>query len=239
MHITSLTLHPERFPTLDCYPFKLPILQNTRDIAFGGNITFFAGENGSGKSTLLRAISRGCGVHIWEESGLDRVSHNPHEHRLYLYATLHWTAGPKPGAFFSSETYDHMSRMIEEWASTDPALLEYFGGKSLLTQSHGESFMAFFASRYSREGVYFLDEPETALSPRRQILFVQLLQRMATDGHAQFFVATHSPILLACPGATILSFDRNAIGPVAYEDTEYFRIYREFLADRSRFLTEE
>jgi len=236
MHIASLELHPERFPAANCYPFTLAVFRRTPSVAFPTNITFFSGDNGSGKSTLLRAMSRGCGVHIWQETSIDRVNPNPHEHHLYRYTTLHWTAGPKPGAFFSSESYDHMSRMIEEWASTDPSLLEYFGGRSLLTQSHGESYMAFFSSRYTREGVYFLDEPETALSPRRQLLFVRLLRAMAQDGHAQFFVATHSPILLACPGATILSFDGETITPVAYEQTEYFRVYREFLADRSRFL---
>lgn len=236
MHITGLTLHPERYPDTTVYPFKLPVLRGTGHLALTSGITFFVGENGSGKSTLLRALSRRCSIHIWAETGLNRVDRNPYQDGLHRHLDVHWTAGEKPGAFFSAETYDHMTRMIDEWASHDPGLLEYFGGRSLQSLSHGESFMAFFSSRYVREGVYLLDEPETALSPHRQIRFVKLLRQMAADGHAQFVIATHSPILLACPGATIYSFDGPAVSPIAYEDTEYFRIYREFLNDRDRFL---
>jgi len=101
--------------------------------------------------------------------------------------------------FFSSERYQHLAKIIDEWAISDPKLLEYFGGRSLLSQSHGESFMSYFTSRFAIEGIYFLDEPETALSPRRQIEFVKTLVEHTRDGHAQFIIATHSPILLSCP----------------------------------------
>jgi len=85
--------------------------------------------------------------------------------------------------------------------------------------------------KFVREGVYLLDEPESALSPRRQLAFVQLLQDMARDGHAQFLIASHSPILLSCPNAALLSFDGPAVAPVKFEDTDYCRVYRELLAD--------
>jgi predicted ATPase len=172
MHIKSIALHPERFPDLTTYPFNLPVFRNTKRIDFKSNVTFFAGENGSGKSPLLRALCKKCGIHIWAENCWSRAHYNPHEESLYQYLDIGWVDGSKPGAFFSAETYEHMTRMIDVWASTDPKLLDYFGGKSLLEQSHGESFMSFFRSRYAIEGVYFLDEPETALSPKRQLLFV-------------------------------------------------------------------
>jgi predicted ATPase len=235
MHIERTTLHPENYPVKDSYPFSLPIFRNTTCLAFKGNITFFIGENGSGKSTLLKAIARRCRVYIWEEERA-RFNNNPHEENLFRYIDVTWTGGSKPGAFFSSERYQHLSKIIDELACSDPALLDYFGGKSLLSQSHGESFMSFFRARYAIEGVYFLDEPETALSPRRQIEFVRLLQEQAMDGHAQFIIATHSPILLGCPGADIISFDNETLTRTAYEDTDYYTIYRDFLTDPGKYL---
>jgi predicted ATPase len=230
MHLKSLIFRPERFPDFTNYPFSLPILRNTGRIDFPAAVTFFAGENGSGKSTLLKAVAKKCGIHIWAEESWSRAHYNPYEETLHLFMDISWANGPKPGAFFSAETYDHMTRMIDLWASGDPGLFDYFGGKSLLEQSHGESFMSFFRSRYTLEGIYLLDEPETALSPKLQIEFSSFLHEMGKDGHAQFIIATHSPILMSCPNAVILSFDKPVISPVAFTETEHFLVYRDFFA---------
>jgi len=171
MHITNVTLHPERYPSTELYPFNLQVFHTRRDLPFRKAITFFIGENGSGKSTLLKAIARRCSIHIWEEDR-GRYGNNPHEEDLFKYLDVAWEDSRKPGMFFSSERYQHLAKIIDEWAISDPKLLEYFGGRSLLSQSHGESFMSYFTSRFAIEGIYFLDEPETALSPRRQIEFV-------------------------------------------------------------------
>jgi predicted ATPase len=232
MHISSLTLHPDQFPDRTVYPFNLPVLQNTRTIEFPTNVTFFAGENGSGKSTLLRAMTKKCNIYIWSEDCWERAHYNPYEESLCRYCDINWTDGPRPGAFFSAETYEHMTKMIDLWAAGDPGLLDYFGGKSLLEQSHGESFMSFFRSRYTLEGVYFLDEPETALSPKRQLEFTKFLSEMGHNGHAQFFIATHSPILLSCPQATILSFERTRTVKTAFHETEHYRVYRDFILEQ-------
>jgi predicted ATPase len=96
--------------------------------------------------------------------------------------------------------------------------------------------MSFFKARYQIKGLYLLDEPETALSPRSQLELLEILIAMSRAGHAQFIVATHSPILLACPGATIYSFEKTCVRPVQYEETEHYRIYRSFMEDRSRYL---
>jgi len=232
MHISDITLHPALYPRDDVYPFNLDILRNSLMLPFRSAITFFIGDNGTGKSTLLRAITRRCGIHIWSESDRTRLNYNPFEDDLYRYIDVAWKDGPKPGTYFAAETFQHMAQIIDEWASVDPNLLTYFGGKSLVAQSHGESFMSFFRSRYRIEGIYFLDEPETALSPRRQIEFLRLLEELGRDGHAQFIIATHSPILLSCPEATIVSFDGHTLGTIAYEETDYFLIYRDFLLNR-------
>jgi predicted ATPase len=239
MHLASVTLHPERFPVRDRYPFCLPQLQALGRFAFDAPVTFFAGENGSGKSTLLEAIARRCGIHIWRDDSRPRASYNRHEQRLADHLDAEWTAGPVPGSFFGADIFLNFAQLLDEWAAGDPGQLEYFGGRSLLTLSHGQSLLAFFASRYRIAGLYLLDEPESALSPRSQIELVRILARESAAGHAQFIVATHSPILLACPGAAIWSFDAAPPRRVPYEQTETFRLYREFLAHPAGSLSGE
>ncbi|RPI25503.1 MAG: AAA family ATPase, partial [Acidobacteria bacterium] len=204
MHVDRVTLDVERFPTRDKYPFSLETLTRTPEIVFEAPLTVFVGENGTGKSTLLRALTRRCGIHIWANPDCHHVEVNPHEEELRHYLDVSWTAGPVHGSFFSSEHFRYFSERVEDCAGADPALFQYFGGKSLLAQSHGQSLMSFFDARYRIEGIYFLDEPETALLPRRQLELLRLLCEMSRAGHAQFVVATHSPILMSCPEAVIL-----------------------------------
>jgi predicted ATPase len=131
--------------------------------------------------------------------------------------------------------FHHFTQILDEWAVADPGQLTYFGGRSLMTQSHGESFMSFFRSRYQIKGLYLLDEPETALSPRSRLALLELLMTSGA-GHAQCIIATHSPILLACPHAVIYSFDYSPIQQVRYEETEHYQIYRDFLEKRANYL---
>jgi len=236
MQLTSVTLHPERYPEPEAYPFRLPFLRETRRIDFIRPVTFFVGENGSGKSTLLEAIARRCGVHIWREGSRLRVDHNLWEERLHEYLDAGGGAGPVPGSFFGAAGFRTFAALLDEWASNDPGQLDYFGGHSLMTLSHGQSLMAFFRSRYRLRGLYLLDEPEAALSPATQVELLRLIAREALAGHAQFIIATHSPILMACPGAVLWSFDGAPAAPVRYEETAHVRVYREFLADPARFL---
>ena len=114
--------------------------------------------------------------------------------------------------------------------------LRYFGGHSLMNLSHGQSLMSYFRSRYRIRGLYFLDEPETALSPKSQLELLAVLTEMSRAGHAQFIIASHSPMLLACPGADIYSFDSAPVSRIRYEDTEHYRVYREFMENRERYL---
>ena len=231
MHLESVDICADHFPTRDKYPFNLPTLRSTSRLTFESAVSFFVGENGTGKSTLLRAITRRCGIHIWANPDSRRVELNPYEEQLSRFLAVGWVNAPAPGSFFSSEHFRYFSERVEDWAGADPALFRRFGGKSLLAQSHGQSLMSFFASRYRLEGLYFLDEPETALSPRRQIELTRLLAEMGAAGHAQFVVATHSPILMSCPGAVIFSFDHAPVAPVVYEETDHFRIWRDFMAN--------
>jgi predicted ATPase len=236
MHITTVRIQPEQFPTTTHYPFNLPLIQQTTEIHFSTPITFFIGENGSGKSTLLQAITQRCGVHIWQDTERPRYTTNPHENALQHALQVTWGNGYVHGSFFSSQHFRFFSQILDEWAIDDNRNLTRFGGTSLMAQSHGQSLMAYFRSRYQIKGLYFLDEPETALSPRSQIQLLNLLSEMSKKGHAQFIIATHSPILLACPGAEIYSFDQVPVQKILYEDTEYFQLYHAFLTNRNQFL---
>ncbi|MBW1780816.1 MAG: AAA family ATPase [Deltaproteobacteria bacterium] len=238
MHLKKVTLLSEKYPTKQYYPFNLEVFHQTRSIPFYAPVTFFVGENGTGKSTLLRALCQKCGIHIWQHDQRPRVETNPYEEALYMFIGIEWYNGRVPGSFFGSETFKDFAQYLDEWAAVDPEMLTYFGGKSLLTQSHGQSLMTLFKARYRIRGLYLLDEPETALSPRSQLELLKVLRDMGKAGHAQFIIATHSPILLACPGATILSFDQSPVREVAYEKTEHYQIYHKFMKDRDTYLKE-
>lgn len=231
-HIRSVTLHHPQYPSQHHYPFSLPLFNQTDSLLFELPVTFFVGENGTGKSTLLEALALACDTHIWRKSEGTRYQYNPYEKQLYKYLSVEWANGKVPGSYFGSEIFNDFRKTVDNWAASDPGQLKYFGGKSLLAQSHGQSIMSFFRSRYRLKGIYFLDEPETALSPKSQLELLAILRENGDGGHAQFIIATHSPILLAFEEATIYSFDHSPVRAIDYKETEHYQIYRSFLLER-------
>jgi predicted ATPase len=236
MHLKEVAFHPLKYPKKDCYPFNLNLFRETEKITFDAPVTLFVGENGTGKSTLLEALAAACNIHIWRDAQRSRPDYNPYEDKFYQYISVEWTNGRVPGSFFGSKVFQYFAELLDEWAAADRGQLNYFGGKSLTTQSHGQSLMSFFRSRYRIKGLYLLDEPETALSPRSQLDLLNILENMSADGHAQFIIATHSPLLLACPQAIIYSFDQSPIRRIQYEQTDHYLIYKDFMMDRSKYL---
>jgi predicted ATPase len=234
LHLEEVRLLSGQYPTRDHYPFNIDVLQQTRSIQFSAPVTFFIGENGSGKTTLLEALARRCHIHIW--SGIERTRSviNPYEEVFFLYIEVKWTDGIVPGSFFSSQIFRNFAQLVDEWEADNPGQIDYFGGRSLVAQSHGQSIMSFFRSRYKIKGLYLMDEPETALSPKSQLELLELLQEMSVMGHAQFIIATHSPILMACPGSVIYSFDHTPVKAIHYEDTEHYKIYKNFMKNLAR-----
>ncbi len=229
MHLLKLTLCHARFPTREHYPFYLDVFHKTSCVEFTSPVTFFVGENGTGKSTLLRALCQKCGIYIWDGAYKTRFEKNPYEGRLPEALEIEWMNGPVPGSFFSSQIFQDYVDLVDEWAVADPGFLGYFGGKSLATQSHGQSLMSYFTNRYQIRGLYFLDEPETALSPKTQIKLLQVISNMSSLGHAQFIIATHSPILMSCPGAAIFSFDFSPLKKMEFRQTDHYTIFKDFM----------
>lgn len=212
------------------YPFNVPAFRNGIDIALPTAITFFVGENGSGKSTLLEALAEICG---FSPQGGNR-DHNRESladrSALAQALRLSWFPKVTEGFFMRAESFYNFASYIDGVSD-----LRAYGGRSLHAQSHGESFLALFQNRFEH-GLYILDEPEAALSPQRQLSFLKIIHDLESPGHAQFLIATHSPILLAYPGATLYGFNETGIQEVPYRETEHYLITKDFLNAPERYL---
>lgn len=209
------------------FPFNLPVFKNGLNLVLKTNVTFFVGENGTGKSTLMESIADKCDFNL---SGGNR-NHNYDFHKtesvLSEYLTLSWRTKINEGFFMRAESFFNFATYIDEVSTRDIRVLDAYGGKSLHKQSHGEAFLALFHNHFEK-GIYILDEPESALSPQRQLSLLSIIRALEKTGKAQFIISTHSPILLSYPGATIYSLDHN-MEPINYKDTEHFQITKNFL----------
>ncbi len=145
-------------------------------------------------------------------------------------------SGTKPhnGYFLRAESFFNIASFVDSGGIFSPDLSLY-GGVPLHEQSHGQSFLALAANRFGGESLYVLDEPEAALSVTGALGLLAVIVRAARDG-AQFVIATHSPVLLACPGARIYELDGSGIAPCAYDDLESVRFTRGFLDAPDRFI---
>jgi predicted ATPase len=214
------------------YPFCLPFLAKDFELA----ITIIVGENGTGKSTLLEGIAALAG---YDEAGGGK-GYRPVDHSVAIEAMggqlsqalrASWLPKVTNGWFFRAESFFSVARYLDEMATT-------YGGPppDFLSHSHGEGFLRFFEERCQRQGIFIFDEPESALSPSRQIEFLKLLHRMDRSGICQVIMATHAPLLMAYPGARLLQLSKYGLDPVAVEDTDHYRLLREFWNDPAGFV---
>ena len=246
------------------FPFNVPVIRSLETLEFSSQVTFLVGENGSGKSTLLEAIAAAANSITVGRESVDKDASLEPIRTLASTLKLTWSKKTRRGFFMRSEDFFGFARRMTELRAelqrdvenidqeykdrSEYARLlaqqsynrELHGiqnsyGDGLDTQSHGESYLKLFQSRFVPEGLYLLDEPEAPLSPLRQLSFLVLLKEM-TGQKSQFIIATHSPILMAFPGAAILTFDKGVIEEVDYNDLEHVRITREFLEDPNRYL---
>ena len=238
-YLRGVSLRREAVPSYDAYPFSIAAVRELRSIEFHRDVTFIVGENGCGKSTLLEAIATAWGFN--PEGGTanfrfsTRASHSELHARLRLMKS---TRRPRDGFFLRAESFFNVATDIERMdaePSSAPPVIHSYGGRSLHEQSHGESFLALMLHRFGGKGLYILDEPEAALSPARQLAVLRRIHQLVQDD-SQFIIATHSPILMAYPGAKILLLDASGFNEVRYEDTEHYAVTREFLANPGRML---
>jgi len=235
MPLKQVTLLKDRVADWQQYPFSVPAIRSLSEITFASPIVFFVGENGSGKSTLLEAIASHYG--FGREGGSRNLRAETTSSVLAiepLVSALRVSFSKRTGAgfFLRAESFFNTATLIDEIGSTDA-----YGGRSLHSQSHGESFISLIANRFTRDGLYVMDEPEAALSPQRQLSLLVLLHdliKRAKD--VQVLIATHSPILLAFPEAQIFSFDEGAIHEVSYRETAAFQLCSRFLANPERYI---
>lgn len=236
MYLKSILIDRSRFPVSDRYPFNIRVIKETGRIDIGSPVTFFTGENGTGKSALLDAVARKSGFLPWGGSKIHRAHHNPFETQLANYTNLDLKPRRPYGFHFRAEAFFNFAASLDDILLDDPGRDEYYGGGSLNVLSHGESFLAFFRGySFQLDGLYIMDEPEAALSPRNQVEFVRILMENMISGNKQYLIATLSPIILACPGAQILSFDTPTIQPVGFEQTATYIFYKSFFADPRKF----
>jgi predicted ATPase len=263
MHLRSISL--KTMPALPAtFPFTVPVIRSLTTLEFNTPMTFLVGENGSGKSTLLEAIAAASKLVTVGSSNAHEDESLRAVRQLADRLKLVWSKRNHRGFFLRSEDFFGYARRIGEMKaglqadlkqvdedyedrsefakslarmsySRELAALQNSYGEGLDVNSHGESFFKLFQARFVPGGLYLLDEPEAPLSPMRQLALMAMLKTML-DQDAQFIIATHSPILLAYPGATIYTCDGGQVQPAAYDDLEHVNVTRDFLLNPQQYL---
>lgn len=233
-YLKRVWLEPERVSEEEAYPFCLPFLRNGFELNFDHAITIIVGENGAGKSTLLEGIAALAG---YDEAGGGK-GYRPVDHSQALEKMggalskalrASWLPKITNGWFFRAESFFTVARYLDAVGSPTADFLSY---------SHGEGFLRFFQERCQRQGIFIFDEPESALSPSRQIEFLKLMRAMERSGICQVIMATHAPLLMAYPNALLLELTPAGLAPTRVRDTEHFRTLKEFWRDPDGFVGE-
>jgi predicted ATPase len=230
-YLRSIKLLRDKIERFDQYPFSLPAFRDLDVLEFHPQVTFVVGENGTGKSTLLEAIAIAWGFN--PEGGtrnFNFFTRNSHSELHEYIRLIRGVRKPRDSFFFRAESFYNLATQIDELKVS-----EFYGGKSLHEQSHGEAFFATFMNKFKGNGLYILDEPEAALSPMRQMAMISRMHDLANQ-NSQFIIATHSPIIMGYPGAKILQISNSGIEVVEYEKTEHYVIMKEFINNRKKML---
>jgi predicted ATPase len=225
--LRAIRLLRDKVPDFSRYPFSIPAVAALNELP---RVTIFVGENGSGKSTLIEAIALAAG--FGPEGGTKNIHFATQSSESTLHECLMLVRGArreKSGFFLRAESMFNVATKVDDLD------LRKFGWESLHEKSHGESFLWLLQNRFGPNGLYVLDEPEAALSPQRQLSALAIVHNLAEAG-CQFVMATHSPILMATPGALIYRLDENGIAPTRYEETEHYTVTRSFLMRPESFL---
>jgi predicted ATPase len=231
-YLRRVWLEPSRITNREAYPFCLPLLRDDFELSFDRSITIIVGENGTGKSTLLEGIAVLAG---YDEAGGGK-GYMPVDHsgalevmggQLSEALRASWLPKITNGWFFRAESFFSVARYLDSVGSPTA---------DFLSHSHGEGFLRFFEERCQRQGIFIFDEPESALSPSRQMEFLKLMRRMENIGHCQIIMATHAPMLMAYPGARLLRLTKYGLEQVGVRETDHYKVMREFCEDPAGFV---
>ena len=220
------------------YPFSIPVIRDFTEFRFEKSVTYIVGDNGSGKSTLLEAIA--VLLRINPEGGSRHFNFHTEETHSSLYDALiasQASLSYRDTYFFRAESFYNVNSEIERLARIEPKMLKAYGGKSLHHLSHGEGFMALITNRLSGRGIYIFDEPEAALSFQNQLQFLLWIKDVVKKG-AQIIIATHSPVILSYPNASIHEIKDGQLVPTQYRDCSVYRDLYGFLLNREGCLQE-
>jgi predicted ATPase len=235
-YLKRVWLEPSRVDDPKAYPFCLPFLRDDFELSFDRSITIIVGENGTGKSTLLEGIAAlagydgaggGKGYRAVDHSNANEVMGGELSEAL----RASWLPKITNGWFFRAESFFSVARYLDEVGQGTKS-----GPPDYLSHSHGEGFLRFFEERCQRQGIFIFDEPESALSPARQMEFLKLMRRMEESTICQIVMATHSPMLMAYPGARLLRLTKYGLEPVTVEQTDHYKVMREFCDDPAGFV---
>lgn len=260
-HLRSISLSPAA-KRLETFPFSLPVVKKFREVKLRSAVTFLVGENGSGKSTLIEALAAAVGSVVVGGEDVRSDKTLAHARALGSHLKLVWEKRTHRGFFLRAEDFFNFAKRVNQTtAELEEMALDFEregmkghglrlaqgvarGQRRALTsrygedadaRSHGEGFLNLFQSRFVPGGLYLLDEPEAPLSPQRQLALLSMLKGMV-EQDSQFVIATHSPILMALPGAEILSFDDAPVRRVPYDEVEHVALTRDFLNNPEAFL---
>jgi len=264
IHLRSVAIRPYAKELANRFPFCVPAIKSLTRLKFSSPVTFLVGENGSGKSTLLEGIGASCSLPIVGSKNFEDDSTLENARQLAEFLKLEWKMRTNRGFYLRAEDFFGFSKKLtrlkaelrKEEEEFDKNLPDGYGkklargavlsqivelerryGVDLDARSHGESFLMLFESRLKPGGLYLLDEPETPLSPTRQMSLLILIDRMVKQD-CQFIIATHSPVLMSYPEATILDFDSTPIKKTSFDEVENVAVMKGFLENRERYLRE-
>jgi predicted ATPase len=235
--LITLSFNRDKITSPGEYPFSIPALRNFSSLEFHPKVTYLSGENGMGKSTLIEAIAVSSGFN--PEGGSRNFNFATRASHSILHEYIRIARAPirhKDGFFLRGESFFNLGTNIEHLdGGPTGRVIQDYGGVSLHEQSHGEAFWALFMHRFSGNALYILDEPEAALSPTRQMALLTRMHQLVQQD-AQFIIATHSPIVMAYPDATIYELTEKGIRKTSYTETENFKTSRHFINDHENMV---
>ncbi|MBE6068192.1 MAG: ATP-binding cassette domain-containing protein [Clostridium lundense] len=229
-YLRKIELCREKVDSFSRYPYCLSAVKNLSTLELHPKVTYIVGENGTGKSTILEAIAIAYGFN--PEGGSKNFNFSTNNTHSGLWENLKLIKGvrkPEDGFFLRAESFYNVATNIDEIDAIDS-----YGGISLHSQSHGESFMSLIMNRFKGNGLYILDEPEAALSPYRQMTLISRIHDLVQN-NSQFIIATHSPIVMAYPDSILYELNDD-FKVVNYQDTEHYKIMKSFIGNPKKIL---